>query len=517
MKNIALFVLTVSVMIFAASAAQSQTVIKCTLPAGAGNGNERLAALLIKSESANTVLKSITFNLNGTSDISDLMIVKVFYSGAEKRLNADKATQLGSKKPVSGNMVFNGEVSLINGENYIWITCDLTASAKEGNRVGASVVSYTLGDGTVVKVPETEGTRTVMLANKLLFSSGDGGSKSYRIPAIVTAADGSLVTATDKRWDNSNDLPEHIDLVTRRSTDRGQTWSSPVIIAGQETTTGYGDPALVVNKKNGEIVCLFASDKGWPGSNAAAPIRINQSISADNGITWSPPADITSQIYSAVSTNPATREWPAAFIASGAALQLRNGRLMAVLAVREPSIKSVSNFVIYSDDNARTWQVSTNRACASGDEAKVVELDNGDVLMSIRHSGHRLFNISHDHGITWGTQVDQNEITDPFCNGDLIRYTALTDGFNKNRLLHSIPFAKSRKNVSVLLSYDEGQTWPLKKTIYEGSSAYSALTILDDGTIGIYYEVGEYETYQMYFARFSLSWLSEGNDVYRRE
>lgn len=52
------------------------------------------------------------------------------------------------------------------------------------------------------------------------------------------------------------------------------------------------------------------------------------------------------------------------------------------------------------------------------------------------------------------------------------------------------------------------------KTICSAASAYSALTILNDGTIGIYYEAGEYETYQMYFARFSLDWLSDGKDTW---
>jgi len=132
--------------------------------------------------------------------------------------------------------------------------------------------------------------------------------------------------------------------------------------------------------------------------------------------------------------------------------------------------------------------------------------------MSIRQTGNRWFTMSKDEGITWGTPFKQNDIIDPFCNGDLISYTALSDGYDKNRLLHSIPFASDRSNVSVLLSYDEGQTWPVRKTIYSGSSAYSSLTILDDGTIGIYFEVGEYEVFQMYFMRFSLEWLTDGAD-----
>ena len=81
-------------------------------------------------------------------------------------------------------------------------------------------------------------------------------------------------------------------------------------------------------------------------------------------------------------------------------------------------------------------------------------------------------------------------------------------------MLHTIPFAADRNNVSVLLSTDEGATWPIRKTIFPGSSAYSSITVLPDGTMGIYYENGENSIYQMYFVRFSLDWLTDGKDTY---
>ncbi|MBK7740558.1 MAG: exo-alpha-sialidase [Saprospiraceae bacterium] len=36
---------------------------------------------------------------------------------------------------------------------------------------------------------------------------------------------------TDKRKDNSIDLPEDIDIIAQRSTDGGKTWSEPVTVA----------------------------------------------------------------------------------------------------------------------------------------------------------------------------------------------------------------------------------------------------------------------------------------------
>ena len=167
-----------------------------------------------------------------------------------------------------------------------------------------------------------------------------------------------------------------------------------------------------------------------------------------------------------------------------------------------------------SVESGVTWTASTGRAELDGDEAKIVELNNGNLMMSIRNSGTRRFNISTDKGVTWGTAYNQAAITDPNCNGDFIRYTSTIDGYDKNRLLHSVPFATNRSNVSVLMSTDEGTTWPTKKTIFSGASAYSSLTVLPDGTLGMYYENGESSTYQMYFVRFSLNWLTDGADTF---
>jgi hypothetical protein len=489
-------------------------VVKTLLPVGAGEKNERLTAFRVVGESSRETLKNVTIHLAGTTSLSDLSAVSVYYNGSKERYNTLSAKLFGTSAIIASKLVISGDLPLAPGDNYFWVTADMHPQAREGNKVNATLLSYTASERGLIMAPAVEGSRTILLGSKLLFSGGDEGSKYYRIPAIVTARDGSLVTATDKRWNSALDLPSHIDVVIRRSTDQGRTWSKAVTIAGDGINTGYGDPALVVNRKNGEIICLFASDKGFFNSTATSPIRIYQSKSADNGITWSVPRDITPQIYGAECANPLTQGWQGAFISSGSALQLRGGRIMAVLPVRENSTRAISNFVIYSDDDAKTWKVSSGRASTNGNEAKMAELDNGKLLMSIRNSGTRMFNQSKDFGRSWGIPYAQTSILDPNCNGDLIRYTSVTEGYKKNRLLHSIPYAGSRKNVSVLMSYDEGVTWPVRKTIYSGASAYSALTILSDGTIGMYYEVGEYETYQMYFARFSLSWLTDGADIW---
>ncbi len=490
-------------------------VIKTLLPVGIGEVNERLTGFRINAESPDQTISSIVVDFSGTSNLSALSALKIYHNGSAERFNLKTATLFGTSAPVKARTVVSGNMKLNSGDNYIWVTGDISAVAREGNQIFTSVISYTTNEGTTVSVPPLPGSRTVLLTNKLLYSGGDAGSMNYRIPAIVTAKDGTLITATDKRWTGPFDLPKHIDVLIRRSTDKGCTWSAPFTLAGEGTDVGFGDPALVVNRKNGEIICLFASGRGFFQSTAASPIRIYQSKSGDMGLTWSAPQDLTAQIYGAGCPNPVTQNWQGAFVTSGNAVQLKSGRLMAVLPVRETTGRNITNFVLYSDDHAKTWKVSPNRASSNGNEAKMVGLENGQILMSIRsEGGFRMFNLSKDQGMTWGMPYAQTSIVDPYCNGDMIRYTAVSEGYNRNRLLHSTPWSSLRNNISVLLSYDEGVTWPLRKTIYSGASAYSSLCILNDGTIGMYYEAGEYETYQMYFVRFSLNWLSGGADYW---
>ena len=87
----------------------------------------------------------------------------------------------------------------------------------------------------------------------------------------------------------------------------------------------------------------------------------------------------------------------------------------------------------------------------------------------------------------------------------------------RSRILFSNPASEdARTNGTVRLSYDEGQTWPVAKTIPDGRDArfaYSCLTVLPDRTVGCLFEnKDEYQQKQISLAQFSLDWLTDGND-----
>ena len=488
---------------------------------GRANDNEVLlrAAVSFGGENASINDNSLSFSLQGTSDVDDVKSVKIYSTGTSPvfdNRDLQNAVLLADVEPSLDVTDCQINAEIVSGVNYLWITVEMADDATEGNVIDAELYSVSTPSQTFEIVnPSPSGYREIILAHTLLFQPGDYNSTNYRIPGVITAKDGSIVAVTDKRKYNQGDLPEDIDIVCSRSTDGGHTWSEPYTIAqGTGYNHGFGDCVLAWTNDDNGLIAGFVGGVGLWNSTPSNPIRSYIARSYDNGQTWTEPEDITDFIFGSNCVVPEHRTWRASFFGSGNGLITSTGRIMFVAAIRETTAQSLSNYAVYSDDNGITWHVS-GRASVSGDEAKVTELVDGRILMSIRHNGKRWYNISNDGGETWQSSTSTwNDITAPACNGDMIRYTSVNQGFNKNRLLHSVPFGSSRTDVSVYISYDEGETWPVRKCIVPYSSAYSSLCVLPDGTIGLYVEE-EYpgnSGYSTVFYNFSLEWLTDGAD-----
>lgn len=539
MKNFILLFVIISMTAFASAQSQQFTsndtdktagaeIVNVTLTqdtrlTGCGNPNEVLLKAIVSFGGQNTTvaLKNITLNLDGSSNIIDIEEVKVYSTGNVNNFDGrtlQGATLLGSVVPTSGDIICDLDGILVSGTNYIWVVARVSDDAVEGNVIDASLIKIvTEEQDYTVANPSPAGSREIILARTLLYQPGDYNSTNYRIPAVITAKDGSIVAMTDKRKYNEGDLPQDIDIICNRSTDGGRTWSEPYTVAqGTGYNHGFGDCALAWSNDENGLIAGFVGGVGLWNSTPSNPQRSYISRSYDNGQTWTEPEDITNFIFGSNCIVPEHRSWRASFFGSGNGLRTSTGRIIFVAAIRETTAQSLNNYAVYSDDNGQTWHVS-GRASVAGDEAKVTELADGRILMSIRHNGNRWYNISEDGGETWQPSTSTwYDITAPACNGDLIRYTSVNQGQDKNRLLHSVPYGSERTDVSVYVSYDEGTTWPVRKCVVPYSSAYSSLCILPDGTIGLYVEesyVGA-SGYSTVFYNFSLEWLTDGNDIY---
>ena len=493
---------------------------------GVGIGGKDYALLRVKPNV--TGLKgSKTFDAIGGSvnsaNVENVRIYRVsdmfeYYTGKEN------SQLLGTATPDSnGNfkVTFDTPVQVANEASvHYWVVADIKETAQEGDIIDTEITSYTVnGKEQSVRNGNPANNAIVFLGASTVEYLNTHGSRYYRIPALTTAKNGWLVAVTDKRWGSNGDLPNNIDVVARVSKDNGATWSDPVTIAGTSALGGdygHGDPAIVTDMVTGDIHVLVCSKEGFFYGTPNSPQLIKVITSHDNGETWDAPVDITNQLYGAGCSDSERRSICALFPSSGSFMQTRDGKLMCVAPTRPTSSTTHSTFqarIISSSDHGKTWTLSNNYAMLDADESKIVELDNGDLLVASRHAGNRYYAVSSNGGTSWGARNTWSELYEPGCNGDMIRLTSLSAGDDKNRLLHSIPNAGSRQNVTVFLSTDEGKSWPVKKSICPKGSAYSSLTVLPDGTIGCYYEEDGLEGgYQMRFVRFSLEWLTDGAD-----
>ena len=506
------------------------TVDQGFLTAGKGNKDHILLRVNLKRDlqKESPLLSGIKVSLYGTTDLEDISSLKVyatqtpFLNGAIKAyslLLADSSVP-SSAKSESFEIHFSSDYIPLKGVNYLWLTADISSGAKVGNKIDALCEGLLLKDGTLMTLESgnPEGIACIYDRQTMLFNPWDHGSEYYRIPAMIVLENnaehkGRIITVTDRRYDNNEDLPNKIDLVARYSDDNGNSWSAPKTIAGEYIDSlnnqgpdyGYGD-AAIVETTDGKIICLMAADRRYQRSTYDDRIKVYQTSSDDGGKTWERPKEISDLIYDAPYKD-ASAKLQGVFVTSGKGLCLKhqkrksaNGRIMFAMVCKF-SEWPYYNYIVYSDDNGKTWNVSKHAVFEGGDEAKLVEERDGTVIISTRRSGERGFNVSHDGGLTWGKGYTNKDLWGNSCNADMLVYS-------DDVYLHTMPNAEDRRNLTIYASKDKGKTWPYKYVFNSLPGAYSSIVKCADGSIGIYYEDGTMsDHYSMNFITIPLEWI----------
>jgi len=372
-----------------------------------------------------------------------------------------------------------------------------------------------------------------------LFVAGDGGYLTYHIPGVAVTARGTVLAWGEARK-TSGDWAA-IDILLRRSTDDGRTWGEPIKfpqVSGPKTKNPvalalkgvraedqtYNNPVLIPDR-DGTVHGLFCLEY----------MRAFYIRSVDDGATWSEPVEITGVFEKFRSEY----DWKVLATGPDHGIQLRNGRLLVPIwlstgtggGAHRPSVVAT----IYSDDQGRTWQagdiaVPNTDEWIFPSETVAVELADGRVMLNTRSeskANRRLVTIGPDGASGWGRPKFDEALVEPICMGSIVRLSA-TPASDKNRILFSNPdnlartggpetpgSHRDRKNVSVKLSYDEGQTWPVSRVVEPGWSAYNDLAVTKRGTILCFYGRSSQRHFagdRLTLARFDLEWLTQGRD-----
>ena len=352
---------------------------------------------------------------------------------------------------------------------------------------------------TPLSYSQTKFTQDSLQFINLFNQNSDPEVACYRIPSLITAANGDLIAAIDERVPSCGDLKwsKDINIVIRRSEDQGKTWFDKEIVVDYPYGQSASDPSMILDTTTSKIF-MFFNYMDLDTENNIYYLKVVSSV--DNGKTWSQPKDITSQITHS--------NWHSdfKFITSGRGITTRSEKLLHTVVNLDKGLH-----VFGSDDHGKDWYV-IETPIIPADESQIVELTNGSWMISSRVNGvgMRYKHLSKDEGKTWVTTPDKS-LNDPGCNASIIRYSSVKEGDDKNRLIFSNVNSKDkRENLTVKISYDEGKSWTEEKTIYSQSAAYSSLCKLANGDIGLFFEANNYE--DNFFVSFSLEWLTDGRD-----
>ena len=328
-----------------------------------------------------------------------------------------------------------------------------------------------------------------------VFISGEDGYHTYRIPAIIRAEDGSLLAFSEGRRGGQGDSGD-IDLVMKRSTDGGVTWSEQRCLWDDGPNT-CGNPCPVVDRSTGRIHLLMTRNLGSDHERMIIDQTSAESRSVwvmnsdDHGRTWATPREITA------STKQPNWTWYATGPGNG--IQLERGKHAGRLVVPcdhiEAGTKKYFSHVILSDDGGTTWRIGGRTPTDQVNECAVAELSDGRLLLNMRNYDRsqrtRAQSRSRDGGLSWSEVVHEDTLPEPICQASMI---ALDDG---RRLVFSNPASSSsRTAMTVRTSDDGGREWSKGVVVHEGPSAYSSLVSLEPKSVGCLYECGEKNPYE---------------------
>lgn len=463
-------------------------------------------------------LDRVTMELDAVS-ARHVASVKLYYGGTDarntkagqlapvdyipdgRRVAEPSYSMLLARHKGAEHISFETDKPLFNGINYLWVSVEMRRNVPLTHKLTATLRSVEI-DGTQRDITTAGRTGHVHRMAVGVRHAGDDGAAAYRIPGLVTTSRGTLLAVYDVRHNSSKDLQQHIDIGLSRSTDGGRTWQRmrlPLSFAGEGSLpaaqNGVGDPSILYDHTTHRawVVAAWCHGMGYgmawfnsaQGMDADATGQLVLAYSDDDGKTWSSPVNITSQVK--------RPEWYFLLQGPGRGITMRDGTLVFPTQYIDAD-RMPHSAIMYSRDGGRTWHMHEGPRTDTT-EAQVAELPDGSLMLNMRDNrgGSRAVAVTADLGATWHEhQSSRKALREPVCMASLISVAAEDNVSGRDILLFSNPDnEKARRDITVKISFDGGNTWPAEKQVLlDGGDGwgYSCLTMIDRETVGILYE-----------------------------
>ena len=340
------------------------------------------------------------------------------------------------------------------------------------------------------------------LPSVTLFPASDAATACYRIPALLRLRDGTLLAFAEARRNSCADFG-WVEIVMRRSVDRGLTWSPQQVVASFGHLQA-GNPVPVEDTADPRFptgrVFLFYNT----GTASTEQVRAGNGLreqwvahSIDGGATWDEPENITAQtarLSAPPYRNP--QDWRARAMGPGHGLQTTSGRLFiagnhSTGAARDDDTDYVA-YAFHSDDHGRSFRIVPDIAYPGSNESTAAQLGDGRIMMNSRdqsgRSRARIVSVTPEvDGSVFGVPYVDLALVDPVSQGSLL--AGLRNARNYLFFVNPAnPFV--RIGLTLRASLDDGQTWPKALVLVPAGAGYSDIALLDEQHMGVLYEQG---------------------------
>ncbi|MGW5862544.1 sialidase family protein [Streptomyces sp. NPDC055239] len=337
------------------------------------------------------------------------------------------------------------------------------------------------------------------------FRAGREGYASFRIPAVVLTNSGSLLAFCEGRVGSQEDFG-NIDVVLKRSGDGGRTWG-PLQVVAKNGDNLAGNPApvvldtgriLLVHVRNAAAATEDAIRRGKV--SAANGRRVWVQHSDDDGLTWSAPREITGQVKKA--------NWRWYATTPGHAVQTGTGRVVVPANHSLPPTgtdngtegKYNGGHSLLSDDLGQTWRIGyiddNTNGYVNVNETTAAELPDGRLYFNTRNDSPAPGTRADAHSRDGGQSLVKPFRPQAGLIGPVVECSVLQLR-TPDVLLFSGPADPGfRALMTVRRSRDGGTTWQDAHTVDGLPAAYSDLVRVDEETVGLLYETGDFSAYE---------------------